>query len=338
MTPAINHQPSTINLPVWPSRLEFFREQQWQMAQELMATARLILQQIRADPEPSRASLSNQALKFIQLASALVLQASGQDPKNKAAQAAPASRPPLTPEQEAELTAAYGPSNPATDHLDPRTYLPQFQKPAPAPEPGATPAPADPQPNPSAPSAPAANPPQNAQPAKTEPPSEPNAQQPKIESPFPTLNLPPPARPMAPNPTPANRPSNPQPQPSTIPTLNPLTAAAPPSKAAAAPRSTAESPLSEPTCSRSLHRPILQTSTSPAKAKPMTLLHTPAARCLRASGQGCIKLHPASRRSADFQVCRIAGFQTCGVWAFQPPADLEVGDTAGLETCATCRA
>ena len=187
------------------------------MAQELMATARLILQQIRADPEPSPASLSNQAVKFIQLASTLVLQASGQDPKNKAAQAASASRPPLTPEQEADLTAAYGPSNPATDHLDPRTYLPQFQKPAPAPEPGATPAPADPQPMPSAQCAPAANPPQNAQPAKTEPPSEPNAQQPKIV-PFPN---PQPAAASAANgsesnPQPSTRPQPSQPQPSRL--------------------------------------------------------------------------------------------------------------------------
>ncbi len=38
-------------------------------------------------------------------------------------------------------------------------------------------------------------------------------------------------------------------------------------------------------------------------------------------------------RSADFQVCCIAGFQTCSTDLC--PADLEVGDTAGLETCAT---
>ena len=36
---------------------------------------------------------------------------------------------------------------------------------------------------------------------------------------------------------------------------------------------------------------------------------------------------------ADFQVCRIAGFQTR--WPQGSHADLEVGDTAGLETCAT---
>ena len=35
-------------------------------------------------------------------------------------------------------------------------------------------------------------------------------------------------------------------------------------------------------------------------------------------------------RSADFQVCRAAGVPTCG-WS----ADLEIGDTAGWETCAT---
>jgi hypothetical protein len=37
--------------------------------------------------------------------------------------------------------------------------------------------------------------------------------------------------------------------------------------------------------------------------------------------------------SADFQVCRIADFQARGTFARH--ADLEIGDTAGLETCAT---
>ena len=36
-----------------------------------------------------------------------------------------------------------------------------------------------------------------------------------------------------------------------------------------------------------------------------------------------------------FQVCRNAGFQTCEPCQIHAPADLEVGDTAGLETCAT---
>jgi hypothetical protein len=38
-------------------------------------------------------------------------------------------------------------------------------------------------------------------------------------------------------------------------------------------------------------------------------------------------------RSADFQVCSAAGFQTR--WSQGCGADLEVGGTAGLETCAT---
>jgi hypothetical protein len=38
-------------------------------------------------------------------------------------------------------------------------------------------------------------------------------------------------------------------------------------------------------------------------------------------------------RSADFQVCWLVGFQTR--YAFARLADLEIGDTAGLETCAT---
>jgi hypothetical protein len=39
--------------------------------------------------------------------------------------------------------------------------------------------------------------------------------------------------------------------------------------------------------------------------------------------------------SADFQVCRVAGFPTR--WSSSSGADLEVGDTAGWETCATSR-
>ena len=42
-------------------------------------------------------------------------------------------------------------------------------------------------------------------------------------------------------------------------------------------------------------------------------------------------------RSADFQVCRVAGFQACGEGATARSADLEIGGTAGLETCATGR-
>jgi ATP-dependent helicase/nuclease subunit B len=43
----------------------------------------------------------------------------------------------------------------------------------------------------------------------------------------------------------------------------------------------------------------------------------------------------ASERSADFQVCWVAGAQTRGASDLARPADLEIGDTAGLETCAT---
>ena len=60
---------------------------------------------------------------------------------------------------------------------------------------------------------------------------------------------------------------------------------------------------------------------------------------------GCSTAHrdhePGACRSADFQVCCVAGFQTggafdsSGVFSFGGAADLEVGDTAGLETCAT---
>ena len=50
-----------------------------------------------------------------------------------------------------------------------------------------------------------------------------------------------------------------------------------------------------------------------------------------------------NQSSADFQVCRVADFQirerrtsqrALEVWR---AADLEIGDTAGLETCATGR-
>ena len=41
------------------------------------------------------------------------------------------------------------------------------------------------------------------------------------------------------------------------------------------------------------------------------------------------------QRSADFQVCCVAGFQTCGQRDNPRLADLEIGVTAGLETCAT---
>jgi hypothetical protein len=40
-------------------------------------------------------------------------------------------------------------------------------------------------------------------------------------------------------------------------------------------------------------------------------------------------------RSADFQVCCVVGFQTRVPFDLARGADLEIGDTAGLETCAT---
>jgi len=40
-------------------------------------------------------------------------------------------------------------------------------------------------------------------------------------------------------------------------------------------------------------------------------------------------------RSADFQICCIAGFKTRATHDIASGADLEIGDTAGLETCAT---
>lgn len=40
-------------------------------------------------------------------------------------------------------------------------------------------------------------------------------------------------------------------------------------------------------------------------------------------------------RSADFQVCRTAGFQIRTPFGFAQAAGWEISDTAGLETCAT---
>lgn len=40
---------------------------------------------------------------------------------------------------------------------------------------------------------------------------------------------------------------------------------------------------------------------------------------------------------AQFQVCRAAGFQTRWPYKDGLRADLEIGDTTGLETCATMR-
>jgi hypothetical protein len=48
--------------------------------------------------------------------------------------------------------------------------------------------------------------------------------------------------------------------------------------------------------------------------------------------------HSRNQRSADFQVCCIAGFQTRRPHDLTRPAFWEIGDTAGLETRATVTA
>ncbi len=50
-----------------------------------------------------------------------------------------------------------------------------------------------------------------------------------------------------------------------------------------------------------------------------------------------MKMKKCDHRSADFPVCCIAGFPTRRTRGRSRPADLEIGDTAGLETCATTR-
>src|SRR6266508_1611045 len=51
--------------------------------------------------------------------------------------------------------------------------------------------------------------------------------------------------------------------------------------------------------------------------------------------QSVISKSNHTARSADFQVCCVAGFQTRRPPDLARAADLEIGDTAGLETCAT---
>ena len=48
-----------------------------------------------------------------------------------------------------------------------------------------------------------------------------------------------------------------------------------------------------------------------------------------------IARHGGNQSSADFQVCCVADFQIRKPSKRHGAADLEVGDTAGLETCAT---
>lgn len=58
---------------------------------------------------------------------------------------------------------------------------------------------------------------------------------------------------------------------------------------------------------------------------------------MKAKAMKSNSLPPASRSrsSAELRVCCMAGFPTCEPYVHQRPADLEAGDTAGLETWAT---
>jgi hypothetical protein len=49
----------------------------------------------------------------------------------------------------------------------------------------------------------------------------------------------------------------------------------------------------------------------------------------------CAARHSCNQSSADFQVCCVADFPIRRPSKLRRTADLEVGDTAGLETCAT---
>ena len=65
-----------------------------------------------------------------------------------------------------------------------------------------------------------------------------------------------------------------------------------------------------------------------------------SALILAGAPQNAILRYSTARRSrnqssADFQVCCVADFQIRSPSALYRAADLEVGDTAGLETCAT---
>ena len=75
------------------------------------------------------------------------------------------------------------------------------------------------------------------------------------------------------------------------------------------------------------NRNQIETLSETSAKRPSCSADFPAFAC----GFGAV----ASKRSGDGQVCCVADFQIRGSTAMPRPADLEVGDTAGLETCAT---
>ena len=75
-----------------------------------------------------------------------------------------------------------------------------------------------------------------------------------------------------------------------------------------------------------------------AGAKSQTIRETVIAQGWLTGGEFDVLISPESvcrlgmpARSTDFQVCCVASFQTCARPEIRPPADLEIGDTAGLE-------
>ena len=117
----------------WTACAELFRLQQWQLAQQLLATAVVLLREIRAAPKRAKGSLLSRANQMAQLASKLGRQATGLDAK-AAKPAAPTGPPPLSPEAQADVDAVYAHSKHATN----------YRPPAAAPNPPPTPSPQPP--------------------------------------------------------------------------------------------------------------------------------------------------------------------------------------------------
>ncbi len=95
--------------PDWSSRAQLLRQQQWDVAQQFLAQATLLFNQIRTDPSPSPASLHREASHLFHLGFKLARQACGLDAKQT--ELAPTGPPPLTPEEQADIDRVYGPSH-----------------------------------------------------------------------------------------------------------------------------------------------------------------------------------------------------------------------------------
>ena len=86
-------------------------------------------------------------------------------------------------------------------------------------------------------------------------------------------------------------------------------------------------------CASSAYKPQPTTQIRAGKTRNCTLAFVGSSTF----SVGGTVVHAAGACSADFQVCCIAGFPARWPHRKSRAADLEIGDTAGLETCATGR-